>query len=157
MKIGAESTREGIRLALKTYDFSQNGPSHFVGDPLYYLIAEVFRRKVVAQLRRTFPGKEERTAIAVEYGGDWGNYIDKMLKPNSSWGWGGQPEIQAIGQLAGVNMIVHGTGTGYPYSYPLTGASHTLHLAHVSAAGKESTVKNHYHYGVSGNGISERI
>lgn len=148
LPIHADSTQEGIRQALKTYNFSKQDPLNFAGNPLYALIAEKFRCRVVAKLWEIFPTKAERMDISAEYGGDWDKYIEKMRTPSSSWGWGGEPEIRAIGALIGINVIVYGEGTGYPKNYALTGASQTLSLAHVSADSKLSTVKNHYHYGV---------
>ena len=146
LDIGTELTRENIRLALKTYDFSKEDPLRFIGNPLYHLIAEVFRRKVVEELPKVFSTSEQRTNIAIaESCSDWEGYLTKMVLPES---WGGHPEIEAIAHLANVNITVYGSGMGYPRQYLIMGAVYTLCLAYVNAAGKGSTVKNHYHYGV---------
>lgn len=146
--INADTTQEAIRQALKTYNFSKQDPLNFVGNPLYALIAEKFRYRVVGKLWEVFPTQGERADIAAEYGGNWDKYIEKMRTASSSWGWGGEPEIRAIGALVEVNIIVYGKGKGYPKNYMFAGAGQSLCLAHVSADSQHSTVKNHYNYGV---------
>ncbi len=148
--VGAPSTKEGIRQALKTYDFSKEDVLNFVDNPLYALIAEKFRRRVIGKLWEIFPTKAERTDIAAEYRGNWDIYIERLRTPSSSWGWGGEAEIRAISQLVGVNVIIYGAGAGYPKHYNFSDAGQSLALVHVNAAGDKriKAVKNHYHYGI---------
>jgi len=144
INIDDTATKEGVRAMLRTYDCQKETPHQFQGDSLKKLVCDIFRNRVVDYMTQQLDEATQKS-IYIEAGrADWNNYAAAMRQPT---GWGGEPEIRAISQLAQVHIKV--LGSGYTRDYLATGATTTLYIVHASAGKGTRDSKNHYHFGLA--------
>jgi len=144
VNIDDAATKEAVRAMLRTYDCQKETPRQFQGDSLKKLVCDIFRNRVVDYMTQQLDEATQKS-IYIEAGRpDWNSYTAAMRQPT---GWGGEPEIRAISQLAQVHIKV--SGSGYTRDYLSTGATTTLYIVHASADKGTEDSKNHYHFGLA--------